>query len=60
MEDAGLVERREEGTRNLYSIRIQGFRAVQEFLDSFWDVALGRLEELARGELGASGKRGNP
>lgn len=48
LEDAGLVVSREEGTRNVYSVRIHGFRSVQAFLDSFWDVALGRLEALAR------------
>lgn len=50
LEEAGLVERREEGTRNLYAVRVQGFRAVKTFLDSFWDVALGRLEELSRSD----------
>jgi DNA-binding transcriptional ArsR family regulator len=58
LEEAGLVERREEGTRNLYAVRVQGLRGVQEFLDSFWDVALGRLEELAHQEPGQGGRRG--
>lgn len=48
LEEAGLVELREQGTRNLYTIRVEGFRPVQSFLDSFWDAALMRLEELAR------------
>jgi DNA-binding transcriptional ArsR family regulator len=48
LEDAGLVEAREEGTRNLYSIRMQGFASVRAFVDDFWDAALARLEELAR------------
>lgn len=48
LEEAGLVEVREEGTKNLYAVRVQGFRSVQTFLDSFWDVALERLEQLAR------------
>lgn len=60
LEEAGLVELREEGTRNLYAVRIQGFRSVQAFLDSFWDVALGRLEELARGERPRGLRRGSP
>jgi DNA-binding transcriptional ArsR family regulator len=47
LEEAGLVELRERGTRNVYAVRVQGFRTVQTFLDSFWDVALARLEELA-------------
>lgn len=52
--EAGLVEVREEGTKNLYAVRVQGFRSVQTFLDSFWDVALERLEQLAREGAGAA------
>jgi DNA-binding transcriptional ArsR family regulator len=48
LEDAGLVELRERGTRNLYAVRVEGFRPVQVFLDSFWDAALLRLEELSQ------------
>jgi hypothetical protein len=39
---------REDGTRNVYSIRMQGFTSVREFLDDFWDTALASIEELAR------------
>jgi DNA-binding transcriptional ArsR family regulator len=48
LQDAGLVMPNERGAQNVYAIRVQGFRQVQEFIDSFWDVALSRLEELAR------------
>lgn len=48
LEDAGLVEASAEGKRNLYSVRIQGFGPVRDFLDEFWDAALARLQELAR------------
>jgi DNA-binding transcriptional ArsR family regulator len=48
LEDAGLVEAREQGTRNIYSIRMQGFARVRDFVDDFWDTALARLEELSR------------
>jgi DNA-binding transcriptional ArsR family regulator len=48
LQDAGLVEVREEGTRNIYAVRMQGFASVREFLDDFWDTALARLQELAR------------
>ena len=47
LQDAGLVERSERGTQNVYAIRLQGFRTVRDFIDSFWDVALSRLEKLA-------------
>ena len=47
LQDAGLVELSERGTQNFYSVRVQGFRVVREFLDSFWDTALTQLEALA-------------
>ncbi len=47
LEDAGLVEHRTDGTRSVYQVRVQGFGAVRDYLDGFWDVALSRLEELA-------------
>jgi DNA-binding transcriptional ArsR family regulator len=48
LQDAGLVLPSERGAQNIYAIRVQGFRAVQEFIDSFWDVALAQLEQLAK------------
>jgi DNA-binding transcriptional ArsR family regulator len=48
LEEAGLVQAEEQGTRNVYSVRLQGFASVREFMDDFWGVALNRLQELAR------------
>jgi DNA-binding transcriptional ArsR family regulator len=48
LEEAGLVQARDDGARNVYSIRMRGFASVREFVDDFWDTALARLEELAR------------
>ena len=48
LQEAGLVVSSERGTQNFYAVRLQGFAAVREFIDSFWDVALSRLEDLAR------------
>ncbi|MEZ5925581.1 MAG: metalloregulator ArsR/SmtB family transcription factor [Hyphomicrobiaceae bacterium] len=48
LQEAGLVSAREDGTRNIYTIRLTGFANVRSFLDEFWDVALARLEELAK------------
>ncbi len=48
LQDAGLVETEERGTLNVYAVRLRGFRAVRDYIDSFWDVALARLESLAR------------
>jgi DNA-binding transcriptional ArsR family regulator len=46
LQDAGLVVASERGAQNIYAIRLQGFGAVRDFIDSFWEVALSRLEEL--------------
>ena len=48
LEEAGLVQAKDEGTRNIYAIRMQGFASVREFLDGFWDTALDRLQELSK------------
>jgi DNA-binding transcriptional ArsR family regulator len=48
LEQAGLVEARGAGSRNVYGVRVQGFASVREFLDEFWDVALARLAELSK------------
>ena len=40
LEEAGLVQAQEEGTRNIYSLRMHGFASVQEFVGDFWDTAL--------------------
>jgi DNA-binding transcriptional ArsR family regulator len=48
LQEADLVEVRDEGTRNIYCIHMRGFAGVRDFLDMFWDTALARLAELAR------------
>ena len=48
LDQAGLVEAQSDGTRSVYSVRVQGFASVRAFLDEFWDTALARLSELAR------------
>ena len=47
LERAGLVQATDQGTRNIYAVRLQGFSSVREFMDGFWDTALGRLKELS-------------
>jgi len=40
--DAGLVEPRVEGARNLYAVRLRGFASAREFLDEFRENAARR------------------
>jgi DNA-binding transcriptional ArsR family regulator len=48
LQEAGLVRQDERGVQNIYAVRAHGFRAVRDYIDSFWDAALSRIEELAR------------
>lgn len=57
LEDAGLVEARDDGARHVYMVRLQGFASVRDFVDDFWDTALSRLERLAREDADKRGKR---
>jgi DNA-binding transcriptional ArsR family regulator len=49
LERAGLVEHRPQGTRNLFRLRLSGFSAARECLESFWDEALAGFRQLAEG-----------
>jgi DNA-binding transcriptional ArsR family regulator len=40
LSDAGLVQRRSVGTRNLYALAPDGLAPLQQWLTSTWDVAL--------------------
>ena len=42
---AGLVEARREGTKHLYSIRLEGFAPVAAFVEAFWGPKLATLKE---------------
>jgi DNA-binding transcriptional ArsR family regulator len=44
LDDAGLVEARREGTRNLYAVRPEGFAPVEDFVRSFWTPKLDALK----------------
>ncbi len=48
LEEAGLVETRTTGKHSVCAVRVQGFAPVRAYIDEFWDVALARLEELAK------------
>ena len=47
---AGLVTVRRDGTRRLYRTRPEGLAELREFLDSFWDERLLRLQQAAEAE----------
>jgi DNA-binding transcriptional ArsR family regulator len=41
LSDAGLIEHRSVGTRNLYSLAPEGYTAAQQWLVGAWDKVLG-------------------
>ena len=50
LKSAGLAAVRIEGTRRLYAIDMRGVEAVRNWLDGFWDQALGAFKKAAERE----------
>src|SRR5436305_8259766 len=55
LREAGLVEERAEGARRIYSLRPEGLMELREWLDSFWDDALGAFKAEAEATEGDGG-----
>ncbi|MCP5181797.1 MAG: winged helix-turn-helix transcriptional regulator [Pseudomonadales bacterium] len=55
--EAGLVESRREGTRNIYALREAGVAEVRAWFDQLWSVALRRFAMVAENSRPAA-KRG--
>jgi DNA-binding transcriptional ArsR family regulator len=51
LKEAGLVRDRKEGTRRLYSVDTDGLRALREYLERYWDVALGAFKDHVEEEV---------
>ncbi len=51
--DAGLIEHRSVGTRNLYSLAPDGMAAAQQWLVGTWDRVLAAYATAARATAGA-------
>jgi DNA-binding transcriptional ArsR family regulator len=47
LENAGLVNHRREGTRNLYGLEGNGIAELRTWVDGFWDEALARFKAVA-------------
>jgi DNA-binding transcriptional ArsR family regulator len=50
LKEAGLVRDRSEGTRRIYSIDPAGLGQIRQWLDRFWDKALGAYAEAVERE----------
>lgn len=47
LREAGLVQDEARGTARIYSIHTPGLRALRDWIDSFWDEALGNFKTYA-------------
>lgn len=47
LKDAGLVECRAEGTRNIFTLDVDGFESARRYLEPFWEDALESFKEAA-------------
>ncbi|NUM46412.1 MAG: winged helix-turn-helix transcriptional regulator [Anaerolineales bacterium] len=52
LQEAGLVNVCEQGTRNIFSINPSGFLEAKGYLEQFWDQALGSFQNFAEGMSG--------
>ena len=50
LKEARLVTDRAEGTRRLYAIDTRGVEALRNWLDGFWDEALGAFKSAVEQE----------
>ena len=45
LSDAGLVAVRPEGTRRIYSVRVEGLAELRAWIDRFWDDVLAGFQQ---------------
>jgi DNA-binding transcriptional ArsR family regulator len=50
LREAGLVIERRQGTRRLYRARLAGAAELRQWLESFWDEGLARMQAAAEAE----------
>ena len=50
LEMAGLVQYTTIGTRNIFQLRLAGFAATRSYVESFWEEALARFQNLAESQ----------
>jgi DNA-binding transcriptional ArsR family regulator len=53
LKDAGLVQDRSHGTKHVYRLDPRGVRAMQAYLDTFWNRALSAFAAAANEESDA-------
>jgi DNA-binding transcriptional ArsR family regulator len=56
LKDAGLIDSRQEGTKNIYQVNPKGVAAMRNWLDRFWDTALLQFKLAAEKEAAKNKK----
>jgi DNA-binding transcriptional ArsR family regulator len=54
LKNAGLLFERRDGTRRLYSARVEGLDGLRRFLDDVWGASLDMARRLAEEDRGIS------
>lgn len=58
LEQAGLVQARQEGTRRIYSVDVNGLAELRRYLEALWSDALGAFQKEAEpGSVRPGGER---
>jgi DNA-binding transcriptional ArsR family regulator len=60
LEEAGLVEHRPAGTRNLYALAPEGYAALQQWLVDTWDRALAAYAQRMAARASETSSEGDP
>ena len=50
LHDVGLVDYRQDGTRNIYYLKPEGLEELRSWLDTFWQDALDSFADFVRRE----------
>ncbi|MGD8869146.1 MAG: metalloregulator ArsR/SmtB family transcription factor [Gemmatimonadales bacterium] len=59
LREAGLVERRKQGARRIYSLRAQGVAELRAYVESLWDDVLAAFQAGVAGEGDGSDSDGD-
>jgi DNA-binding transcriptional ArsR family regulator len=57
LQDAGLVVHTKAGTRRLYELDPSGVGTLDDWVDGFWNEALGRFKTAAEASANRGGQR---
>lgn len=58
LKGAGLVTEEAKGTRRIYSVDVESLEPLRDYIESVWDTALGRFEQMANQRARQTRRRG--